>query len=353
MIRKVQTIGILFISLLIIVAGLARHYHRKDPIERRKDKGLNAFLFDCRLTENDYLAIRTEGPIGFLEAHFPDHTILRYEWPPYDSTAPRLSEWTDSTGRRKTRPVIVIRVALPAGSELIAPLGKDYLSKAGSMDETTRLDRITADCGLTSIQLSNYPFHRAPIRGTSAIELATEFKLQDIKQPTAIDSSHVQTDEYLCPSSDGLHLAVSSISGDLNYLESASGKPIWKFHVPDGRLGDIVMSEGNRFLFVGEHSADGNVYCIDAQTGRPTWKYATSADIGSYNDSLPDSSAWSESTKPNVRDLIGRNSILFVRSRRSRITLENGRRVKSVISKLLAFHQDNGGSFGHIRRPVP
>jgi outer membrane protein assembly factor BamB len=333
---------IITISLLIIIAGFVRHYHRENPIQVRKDKGLNTFSFDCRLAEDDYLAVKPEGSSDFLEARFSNHFVIRYEWRPHDSTMPQLSKWIDSTGRRKIMPAVTIHVSSPAGSEVILPLGKDFLSRAGSINESVRLQQVITGAGAASVKLTNYPFHSAPVSGTSVVELAAEFKLQDIEQPTTIDSAHVQTDEYICPSSDGRHLAVSSISGDLYYLESVRGKPVWKYHVPDGRLGSVVMSNDDRFVFAGEHSADGNVYCLNAQIGRLVWKHATSADIGSFYDSLPDSSAWSESIKPNVRDVVWRNNVLFVRSRRSRIALVNGRRIKSVISKLMAFRQDNG-----------
>jgi outer membrane protein assembly factor BamB len=342
MIRKMQAIAIIAISLLIIAIGFKLHYHCKNPVESRTVNGTHVYLFNDILTEEDYLAVKPERNIGFLEARFSNHAIIRYEWPAQNPSTAQFSTWTDSSGRRKLLPVIVVRIGSPAGSEVILPLGKDYHSRTGSMDSSVCLNQIITNSGSTSVKLTNYPLHPAPVSGASTIELAAEFKLRDIAYPTSIDSAHVQTDEYICPSSDGLHLAVSSISGDLYYLESSRGKPDWNYHVPDGRLGDIVMSADDGFLFVGEHSADGNVYCLNAQTGKLVWKYATSTDIGSFKDSLPDSSTWSESIKPNVRDVIWRNHILFARSRRSRITLVNGMRVKSVISKVIAFREDSG-----------
>ncbi len=342
MIRGMRRIFLIAVSLLLISAVIARHYHRVPPTGCSWDQAIAVYTFSCKFDEADSLIIRSEGRPGFLEARFSNHAAIRYEWPHGLSAIPIQLKWTDSAGRRKSLPVATVKADLASGQEFVLPLGRDYSSRVGSITERVHLDKILCSSHLSSAHLSNYPFQGSPVSGTSFLSLAAEFKLQDLEEPTTIDSAHVQTWEFICPSFDGRRLAVASMSGDLYLLESSQGKLIWKYHVPDGRLSDAAMSDDDRYVFVGEHSADGSVYCLNSETGRLVWKYSTAADIGSFRDSLPESGAWSASIKPHARDVIWRNQVLFVRARRSRISLIKGKRRKSVISKVYAFRQDNG-----------
>lgn len=336
MMRWTCRLMLIALPLLLVLAGLARRYHRFYAA------GTSPYSFHAPVSPSDVLTFRPAGHLRFLEAHFSNHAVLRYAWKPEGAATQPPVRWRDAAGRMQTLPVVTIAMAGDAASSVTLPLARDYVAHIGSLPSGLRLAHVRADAGLQDLQLTNYPRRRAPRSGASALALATEFRLQDIAQPTPIDSAHVQTWEFLCPSRDGRHVALSSVSGDLYYLNSANGTRIWTFRIPDGRLDTVVLGDDDGRVYVGEHSADGNVYGLDARTGRLLWKYATAGDIGSFRDSLPESSSWSASIKPQARDVIWRRNSLFVRSRRSRITIKNGKRAKSVISKVYAFHPATG-----------
>ncbi|MCK5492670.1 MAG: PQQ-binding-like beta-propeller repeat protein, partial [Candidatus Omnitrophica bacterium] len=163
-----------------------------------------------------------------------------------------------------------------------------------------------------------------------------------IDTPATIENSHIQIWENVCTSKDGKYFAVSSYDSYVYFLDSKDGRMLWHYHVPDGKLTSIVISDNGKYVFAGEQSADGNFYCLNADTGKLVWKYSTSSDLGSISDSLPVSGIWTGMVKPNVRDVIIRGDTVYIRSRRTRIIEVDGERQKIKIGRIYAFDYKTG-----------
>ena len=58
------------------------------------------------------------------------------------------------------------------------------------------------------------------------------------------------------------------------------GRLIWKHKIPTGVVRCVRFSPTGDYLFAGEASPDGNIYCFCAKTGKLCWKYGAVKDVG-------------------------------------------------------------------------
>ncbi len=62
------------------------------------------------------------------------------------------------------------------------------------------------------------------------------------------------------------------------------GRLIWKHKIPTGVVKCVKFSSTEDYLFAGEASPDGNIYCFCAKTGKLCWKYGAAKDVGANSE---------------------------------------------------------------------
>ena len=82
---------------------------------------------------------------------------------------------------------------------------------------------------------------------------------------------------------------VGTDKGEL-FLFDMTGKQLWKRSLGIGKLVSLAVTGDGKLAYVGEHSADGNLYAVNVHTGDIEWKHKAADYIGvdSQNRSLPD-----------------------------------------------------------------
>ncbi|MCD4782073.1 MAG: PQQ-binding-like beta-propeller repeat protein [Candidatus Omnitrophica bacterium] len=333
---------IIFILLLFTAAsGFAfLHFYRINPFKSEENDGLYTYSFNKKFSLNDMLVFKTKSEIEFIELHFSNNRVMRYKHPEHDNNLHSLSRWKDVAGRTRVLPVV--RIQSFFNGEGTINLGKDYYRYAGTINRNTAIEKIVSNVSFDTVFLTNFAINKQTGQTFSFLGKTGEFPLRKIDTPATIEDSHVQIWERVCPSPDGNFFAVSSYDGYVYFLDSKDGRRLWHYHVPDGKLTSIVISENGKYVFAGEQSADGNFYCLNADTGKLVWKYSTSSDLGSISDSLPVSGMWTGMVKPNVRDVITRGDTVYIRSRRTRIIEVDGQRQKVKIGRIYAFDHKTG-----------
>ena len=81
---------------------------------------------------------------------------------------------------------------------------------------------------------------------------------------------------------------VGTDKGEL-FLFDMTGKQLWKRSLGIGKLVSLALTGDGKLAYVGEHSADGNLYAVNVHTGDIEWKHKAADYIGvdSQNRSLP------------------------------------------------------------------
>ncbi|MCK5460316.1 PQQ-binding-like beta-propeller repeat protein, partial [Candidatus Parcubacteria bacterium] len=243
---------IIFILLLFLAAArfVFFHFYRVSPFEIAEDNGLYSYFFNKKISLSDRLIFKTESKIDFLELHFSNNRVMRYARPEYDKNLSFLSEWKDVAGRTRVSPIVRVKSFFTGDG--IINLGKDYCRYAGTISRNTILERIVSDVSLDEIFLTNFTIHKQAGQASSFLEKTGEFPLRKIDTPATIEDSHVQIWERVCPSLDGKFFAVSSYDGYVYFLDSKDGRMLWHYHVPDGKLTSIVISDNGKYVFAGE-----------------------------------------------------------------------------------------------------
>lgn len=332
---------VFIICLSIAIAGIIfLRFYRIEPVKISHIDDGYAYSFQKRFSSGDILVFNGPEEISFLELHFSNNRVMRYVNSGSVNNLSHLSKWRDPAGRTRVAPVVVIYFS-PSPKNVIS-VGRDYLRYTGDITRGMILEKIVSNVFLDSIALTNFIMKKKRTPTASCLEKTGEFKLRKIHLPATIEDSHVQTWEYVYPSGDNKFLALSSFDGYVYFIDAESGKLLWNYHIPDGRLTSITMSDDNEYVFVGEQSTDGNVYCFSADKGKIIWKYSTAQDIGSLDDTLLEAGLWSGMVKPNVREVITNGDTLYIRSRRTRLIEANGRREKIKIAKIYAFDRKTG-----------
>lgn len=80
-------------------------------------------------------------------------------------------------------------------------------------------------------------------------------------------------------SPDSGRLAVGTENGQVIIL-SAAGEVLWRRPAGLGKVTAMEFSPDGACLYVGETSADGSLYCLDAASGRERWKSGLAAGLG-------------------------------------------------------------------------
>ena len=81
---------------------------------------------------------------------------------------------------------------------------------------------------------------------------------------------------------------VGTDKGEL-FLFDMKGRQLWKRSLGIGKLVSLAVTRDGRLAYVGENSADGNLYAVNVHTGDIEWKYKAADFIGAdtQNRSLP------------------------------------------------------------------
>jgi len=73
---------------------------------------------------------------------------------------------------------------------------------------------------------------------------------------------------------------VGTEKGEL-FLINNQGKQLWKRSLGIGKLIAMTISSDSKLAFIGEQSAEGNIYCFDVHTGDIKWKTSAVKYVGS------------------------------------------------------------------------
>ncbi len=84
---------------------------------------------------------------------------------------------------------------------------------------------------------------------------------------------------YVKFSPNSKHLAAGTETGDL-YMLDTQGRVLWRKNAGVGRLSAMEFSPDNKWLYVGEVSPDGNIYCFGVEDGKEQWRRSSAVDIG-------------------------------------------------------------------------
>ena len=80
-------------------------------------------------------------------------------------------------------------------------------------------------------------------------------------------------------SPDGTTLAVGTENGTIILFDN-KGQVLWRRDMGLGKITALEFAKDGQSVFVGETSVDGNLYCLDAVSGKERWKQSSAADLG-------------------------------------------------------------------------
>jgi outer membrane protein assembly factor BamB len=78
---------------------------------------------------------------------------------------------------------------------------------------------------------------------------------------------------------NGKSLAVGTENGDI-LLVNLAGKILWQTNLGLGKISALEFSHDSQSLLVGESSAEGNLYCFEAATGKERWRHSAARELG-------------------------------------------------------------------------
>ena len=73
---------------------------------------------------------------------------------------------------------------------------------------------------------------------------------------------------------------VGTEKGEL-FLINNDGKQLWKRNLGVGKFIAMAITKDSQFAYIGEQSAEGNIYCFDVHTGDLKWKQSAVQYVGS------------------------------------------------------------------------
>ncbi|AAM04313.1 TPA: PQQ-binding-like beta-propeller repeat protein [Methanosarcina acetivorans] len=174
--------------------------------------------------------------------------------------------------------VLIVLIIFSAGSGCIS---SDVISSAntssdeadGNTGENSALGK-SADSEPDQANITPY--------GKSSPYLYWEYELGDVTPENTLGGrSSVQDCVSFAP--DGKSVATGT--GSNLTVVSVSEKNVLWTKILSGNISDLTFSEDGKYLLVGEKSADGCIYSLDANTGEEIRTYRTSDDLGT--DSNP------------------------------------------------------------------
>lgn len=104
------------------------------------------------------------------------------------------------------------------------------------------------------------------------------FSLEKVS-PKHINESHSNTG-LLTFSPNGKYLVVASEGGKIRIIEVEKKRIIYQRRLGIGVFKSVSFSPDSRYLYVGENSPDGNLYCWELESGKKIWQYSVGKDIG-------------------------------------------------------------------------
>jgi hypothetical protein len=108
-----------------------------------------------------------------------------------------------------------------------------------------------------------------------------EYDLGDIS-PENISEGRSNAQDCVRYSTDGKYVAVGT-GKDLTVLDVADKSVLWEKTLK-GNISDLSFSKDGKYLFMGERSAEGFIYSLDAGTGEEINSYKTANDLGTGKD---------------------------------------------------------------------
>lgn len=109
-----------------------------------------------------------------------------------------------------------------------------------------------------------------------------EYELEDVV-PENLSEGRSSVRDCVRYNPDGKHVAIGT-GKSLTVLDVSNKKVLWE-KVLKGNISDLSFSKDGRYLLVGERSADGCIYSLDAGTGEEIRSYRTADDLGTGTDS--------------------------------------------------------------------
>ncbi|BBB89412.1 WD40 repeat domain-containing protein [Methylomusa anaerophila] len=157
--------------------------------------------------------------------------------------------------------------------------------------------------------------------------------------PTINESgSTVFDDAAVAP--DGKYIALASYDNRV-YVYNRTGKKLWDYGVPNGTPISAVFADDGKTLFIGEASADANLYAFETLSGNLLWKYSFSPIIGQGTNRNP-------SNRPKVRNLaVSGNMIVAGSEYVQRVVEKAGEKVvvtNPTQSIMMAFDTSTGNT---------
>ncbi|HWR40458.1 MAG TPA: PQQ-binding-like beta-propeller repeat protein [Patescibacteria group bacterium] len=151
--------------------------------------------------------------------------------------------------------------------------------------------------------------------------------------------------EDVAISPDGRYIGVASFDHNI-YMYGADGKKMWEYRIPGGVGMTIAFAPDSLRVYVGEASAEANVYALDTATGKIIWQYAMAADIGGQ-----DSVKWN--SRPKVTGLVVSGEKVIVSAEYvQRVAIKNGERAKvKYVTACVIRSMDGTNGDGNWRYP--
>ena len=146
-----------------------------------------------------------------------------------------------------------------------------------SSEEISKNEKILTD-NSESGQASNPLSHENIISSEKVSPyLYWEYELGDIK-PENLSEGRSNIQDCVAYSQNGKYLAVGT-GKNLTVVDVPGKNPLWNKTL-NGNISDISFSKDGKYLLVGERSADGYIYSMDAGTGVEIHSYRSADDLG-------------------------------------------------------------------------
>ena len=87
----------------------------------------------------------------------------------------------------------------------------------------------------------------------------------------------LDTDLSISPSNQ--YLAIGSYTGKFYLYDLNKNEMMWDISINEGVAKKVIFSDDSKYVFIGEHSVDGNILCFEVSSGSLVWSYTLADDI--------------------------------------------------------------------------